>query len=174
MEPKFELRYHSTLSVLVEFYRKIGMPFWLPMMILSGAYFLYNAAASIMFWIFDALSFSEMILPVLPPAILFAVIAFLPQWAAWNVMRQTKAQNGGVEPETVVTVGNTIEISAGITRSTIDFHRIIKVRRLKYSYVLLITKRSGVLLRPDCFTKGTFEEFKQYLRQKRPDLVIPD
>jgi hypothetical protein len=27
---------------------------------------------------------------------------------------------------------------------------------------------------PNCFTKGTYEEFKQFLREKCPDLKISD
>ena len=174
MEPQFEIRSYSDRKALTEFYRKIAMPLGLPMTIIIGVCTIYLAGITALWWILDPAELPEILFMLFALIVVDAVGIFLPEWTVWNVMRQVKAQNGGVEPETVVTVGNTIEISAGITRSTIEFQRIIKVRRLKHSYVLLITKRSGILLRPGCFTKGTFEEFKQYLRRKRPDLVIPD
>ena len=173
MEPKFELRYYSDRKALTEFYRKIAIPFWLPMTIIIGVCVLYVAGVTALCCLLDPTELSEMLLPLFAMMVFGAVVFFLPEWTVWNVMRQVKEQSGGVEPEMVVTVGDTIEASAGITCSTIEFHRIIKVRRLKHSYVLMITRRSGILLRPDCFTKGSFEEFKQYLRQQCPNLFIP-
>jgi hypothetical protein len=57
---------------------------------------------------------------------------------------------------------------------TIEYRKIVRVVRLKHSYLLMTSRRTGVLLDPNGFTKGTFEEFKQFLRQKRPDLTIPE
>ena len=174
MEPKFELRSYSDRKVLAEYSRKIGVPIWLPMTIITVAVSLYKAGVAAMWLTIDPTALSKVLPQLLLLIVANVVIIFFPYWGTMSTMHQLKAQNGGVEPETVATVGDTIEISSGITRHSIEFQQIIKVRRLKHSYVLLITKRSGVILRPDCFTKGTFEEFKQYLRQKRPDLVIPD
>ena len=57
---------------------------------------------------------------------------------------------------------------------TVEYRKIVRVLRLKHSYVLMIGKRNGVMLDPKGFTKGAFEEFKHFLREKRPDLTIPE
>ena len=98
----------------------------------------------------------------------------MPQWYTWLTLRNVKKQNDGMQPETIVTFGDIIEMHEGMVHLTIEYRKIKKVIRLKYSYMLMLGKRNGVMLAPDSFTKGTFEEFKQFLREKRPDLVIPE
>ena len=59
--------------------------------------------------------------------------------------------------------------------STYDYDQIEKIYSLKSSYTLIFAKNSGTLiLSREGFTKGTFSEFKQFLRYKRPDLKIPE
>lgn len=58
---------------------------------------------------------------------------------------------------------------------TLDYCNIKKVYSLKTCYVIRFTDNIALLiLARDGFTKGTFEEFKQFLREKRPDLKIPE
>ena len=57
---------------------------------------------------------------------------------------------------------------------TLDYETIVRVVRLKHSYVLMNSRRTGIMLDTSSFTKGTFEEFKQFIRTKRPDLKIPE
>ena len=40
--------------------------------------------------------------------------------------------------------------------------------------VLGVHKNMMLFIAVDGFTKGTFSEFKQFLREKRPDLKIPE
>jgi len=89
-------------------------------------------------------------------------------------MKNGKKQNDGVAPEVIITFGETIKLHEGMVDITVEYRKIQKVVRLKHSYMLMIGKRNGLMLNPDCFTKGTFEEFKQFLREKRPDLKIPE
>ena len=101
-------------------------------------------------------------------------VCFLPQFYAWSVMKNGKKQNDGVAPEVIITFGETIKLHEGMVDITVEYRKIQKVVRLKHSYMLMIGKRNGLMLNPDCFTKGTFEEFKKFLREKRPDLKIPE
>lgn len=73
-----------------------------------------------------------------------------------------------------VSFGDSIEINQGNIRVYWAYSEISQVRHLKYSYELMKNKRMGIMLDPDGFTKGTFKEFKQFLRGKRPDLKIPE
>lgn len=62
----------------------------------------------------------------------------------------------------------------GTIHITAEYCKIVRVVRLKHSYVLMMGKRNGLILDSNAFTKGTFEEFKQFIREKRPDLNIPE
>ena len=56
-----------------------------------------------------------------------------------------------------------------------DYSTIKKIYSLKNCYVLMLANDSGFLaLSREGFTQGTFSEFKQFLREKRPDLKIPE
>ena len=97
-----------------------------------------------------------------------------PHYYAWSAMRNTKRLNDGVIPSVTIRFGDTIEMEEGVTRLTVHYHNISRVVRLKHSYVLMTSRRTGVMLREDGFTKGTFSKFKQFLREKHPDLKIPE
>lgn len=56
----------------------------------------------------------------------------------------------------------------------LDYSAITAVKRLKYTYELKLDKTRAVYIVPEGFTKGTFESFNQFLREKRPDLKIPE
>jgi transcriptional regulator with XRE-family HTH domain len=76
--------------------------------------------------------------------------------------------------ETVIAFGETIEIHEGMVHLTIEYRKSVREVRLKHSYMLMLGKHNGVLIDPNGFTKGSFEEFKGFLREKRPDLTIPE
>lgn len=76
--------------------------------------------------------------------------------------------------ESVIRFGEKIVIAESQMELTLDYQTIVRVVRLKHSYVLMNSRRTGVMLDVNGFTKGTFEQFKQFLREKRPDLKIPE
>ena len=57
---------------------------------------------------------------------------------------------------------------------TVEYRMIRRVLRLKHSYVLITSPRTGLMLREDGFNEGGFEAAKALLRKKRPDLKIPE
>ena len=73
-----------------------------------------------------------------------------------------------------ISFGENIEVRQGNIRVYWEYTEINQVVRMKYHYELLKDKRMGIMLDPDTLTGGTFEEFKQFLREKRPDLKIPE
>ena len=117
---------------------------------------------------------TDMLLYFVLIAVISAMWLLMPKWTTWTILRNVKKQNDGVIPETVITFGDTIEIHEGMVHLTIEYRKIERVVRLKNSYVLMNGKRTGIILDPNGFTKGTFSEFKQFLRTKRPDLQIPE
>lgn len=169
MEPLFENRYYSDYKMIVEFARKhmhgpkvlFMVIFWLLYGIILGLYLMDMTD-------YEGLS------TIIGLGVCMLIITFMPNWFAWLTIRQTKKQNDGVMPECVVTFGDTIEIREGMVHLTVEYRKIQKVVRLKHSYVLKNGKRNGILLAIDGFTKGTFADFKQFLKEKRPDLQIPE
>ena len=171
MEPRFENRYYSRYNMMTEFGRKYAIGPSVPAMI--GFWILY------LFLLIPILlrpeSFSNGLrttLLILGPVML--VNSFLPQIYGFTTLRNAKKLNDGVQPEVVITFGDTIELREGMIHITVEYHKILRVIHLKHSYMLMIGKRNGVMLDPDGFTTGTFPEFKEFLREKRPDLQIPE
>lgn len=78
-------------------------------------------------------------------------------------------------PEAKVTVGeDSIDMDEGFVHLSLEYRKFCRIVHLKHSYVLMMGKRNGLMIDPDGFTKGTFAEFKQFLREKRPDLNVPE
>ena len=156
--------------MLAEFARKYSIgPRW-PLIVGTGILYAFVAIPAVI----EPARFARMIpmLAIMGPLLLF--FAFMPHWYTWLTMRATKKQNDDQQPETVITFGETIELREGMVHLTIEYRKIVRVLRLKHSYMLMMGKHNGVMLDPNGFTKGTFEEFKQFLRAKYPNLTIPE
>ena len=169
MEPQFEVRYVANHKMMAEFMRKysVGPRPW--MLIVGGAVFLWAA-----FWLCIGGLSGRDIYYIVMLGFIQLFIGLMPHYVAWMTLKNTKKQNGGTMPETVVTFGENIEIHEGMVHLTIEYRKILRVLRLKHSYMLMMGKRNGVMLDPNGFTKGTFEEFKQFLRETYPNLQIPE
>ena len=79
----------------------------------------------------------------------------------------------GELPQVTIRFGARIYGEDRNNTSYFDYAKIKKVYSLKHSYVLLFEARQWVYISRNDFTKGTFEEFKAFLQEKRPDLTIP-
>ena len=171
MDILFENRFYATRKMMTEFGRKYAVGPTVPRMILVWVLYVAVFVPALV----SPESFSPLlraVLYILGPVLL--ITAFLPALYARASIRHAKKQNDGIQPETVITFGDAIELREGMIHITVEYRKIIKVVHLKHSYMLMIGKRNGVMLDPDGFTKGSFSEFKQFLRVKRPDLNIPE
>jgi len=106
--------------------------------------------------------------------VVFVGLYFLPHLFAWLTLRNAKKQNDGVLPQTVVTFGETVEMQEGMLHISIEYRKFVRAVRLKHSYMLMLGKHNGVIIDPNGFTKGSFEEWKVFLREKRPDITFPE
>lgn len=167
METMFENRYYTRYPMMVEYFRKYGTGPRIPTVFAAAVALICLVAFCSAQGILDQMKW----LLIFVAASDFALF-FLPYLAAWSSFRNGKKQNDGVIPETIITFGENIELHEGMVHITVEYRKIVRVVRLKHSYMLMIGKRNGVILDPNGFTKGTFEEFKQFLRSKRPDLVV--
>ena len=169
MEPVFENQYHSKHRMLAEFFRKYTI----------GPHPVLVAIVAVMFVLLTIVRLCAGIFADDLPTWLMMAVAlfgmyFLADLYAWISLRHTKKQNDGVLPVTRITFDEKIELYEGMVHITLEYRKIVKVVHLTHSYALLIGKRNGVIMDPDGFTKGTFAEFKQFLREQRPDLQIPE
>ena len=170
MEPRFEIRFRTSRKMITEFGRKYATgPKWAYLITFWTIYVLLLLIPLLA----GRLEQTQAIL-IITLGIVMLYVGLLPQIYAWSSCRASKMQNDGIQPETVITLGDTIELHEGMIHITVEYRKIVKVVRLKHSYLLMLGKRNGVMLDPNSFTKGTFEEFKQFLREVRPDLVIPE
>lgn len=101
-------------------------------------------------------------------------VFFLPHILIWLRQVTVKKLNGGRYPEAVITFAESITYQEGPWKECFEYAALTGAVRLRNSYKLRFQNRKSLLLNPNCFTKGTFPEFKQFLREKRPDLNIPD
>lgn len=97
----------------------------------------------------------------------------LPGSTARSIMKEVVKQNNGQIPECVALFGDVILSNMG-EQEGYDYSRIRKVVALKHSYVVYIDKRVSIPVTRDGFVKGDFASFKAFLREKRPDLKIPE
>lgn len=167
MEPVLENRYTLNRKMLTEYARKAGVGprpwYWLwvsPLIVFCilcafHPYFPNLRGNSILILVFVML------------------LSYLPELYAFRCVRRLKKQNGGTVPETLVSFGDAIEIQEGEASMKVDYSQIKKVKRLKQSYVLLIGRRTGILVDYYGFTEGSYLELVEFLREKRPDLKIP-
>ena len=103
-------------------------------------------------------------------SMLFAWI--FPSISANAILRKGQKANPDGRPESIVWFGDWIETNdAGNARIKFEYSQIHKVYSLKSRYVLVI-KNQMLILDRNGFCKGTFEEFKQFLREKRSDLTV--
>ena len=106
----------------------------------------------------------------------FAIWALaMPSISAKRTIRLLCSKNLGQPVVIVRQFGDRIVSSAAGSVNTLDYCNIKKIYSLKSCYVILFVNGMGALiLSREGFTKGTFAEFKQFLRAKRPDLNIPE
>ena len=169
MDVQFEIRYTPTHKLLAENIRKYGAGPRIPTVIVCSVLF-----AVVILYLCMAGFWEDMRGFVITMFIVEIIVFFIPHIMAGLRCRTAKKLNKGIAFEAVVTVSENIEYAEGPWSAHHEFAELTGAVRLKYSYKLRFTERKSLLIDPDGFTKGTFNEFKQFLREKRPDLVIPE
>ena len=167
MEPLFEIRFAPTHNMLAENIRKYGVGPRIPTVI-----FCTLAIAAMIGYVVAVGLWERMQTFVIILITAEMLLFFLPHILAGFLCWSGRIGNGGKVPQAVITVADTIIYQSGSINMCFEYKDLTGTVRLKHSYKLRFTNRRGLLLCPDGFTKGTLEEFKQFLREKRPDLHI--
>lgn len=169
MEYQFECDFTPTVRKSANRIRKLSPGRTILLLILGIGLFAYVMRSALVttilygfdpFWVLMAL-FSIVYL-------LYGI--FMPEISGYFWVRRFKKDIDSYH----ISFGDCIEIRQGNILTYWEYTEINQVVRLKYHYELQKDKRIGIMLDPDTVTGGTFEEFKQFLREKRPDLNIPD
>ena len=167
METSFEVKYYENHKMIAEFARKHSIGPRPPVLLGFGVFYFVFLVLSIQRGVLCERGYMLLVL-----GICMLVFAFLPHLYAWSLIKNAKKQNDGVLPQTIVFFGDTIEMHEGMVHLTIEYRKIVRTIRLQNSYMLMLGKRNGVMLDPNGFTKGSFEEFKQFLRTKCPGITV--
>lgn len=117
---------------------------------------------------------TSVFIPIVIASLLLFLCWQMPNSTVRGVIKELARHNGGKLPETVTVFGDKIITTTMDNSVEYSYDRIQSVRSLSHSYLLVVGKRESLPVKRDGFTQGDFESFKQFLRAKRPDLIIPE
>ncbi len=169
MEYSFELCLTPNYKMTVEDLRKYGIGPKIPTAIVTWILLIslfvisYTKGMLVKYWEIETVL-----------AVVLLVAFFTPHYLTWFSFAKLKKKNDGRLPEAIVRFADSITCQIGEGIFAFDYADLVGVIHMRHSYKLQFTNRRGLLLDTDAFTKGTFSEFKKFIRQKRPDLVIPE
>lgn len=166
MDYKFENRYYDNDEMIKEYISKI----------ITGKISLVGMGTFIFSLIFSVIMYKTndyVLMAIVGTAGLISFVAaiFTPILTFKEIKKSSKALNSE-NHENIVRFGNDITIEQGKAKITVEYNKIFKTHNLKHSYVLQFGKQNSILIVPDKFTKGNFEEFKIFLKEKCPELEI--
>lgn len=161
MEIKFENRYKTTELMLREYVHKVACRN-IELMSLGVA------VLGIVGLIVAVANHDNILLAVVGVCLVIAVFTgMLTPQLMLKELRETSARlNNGKKCETVVRFGDHITMEEGTTSMRFEYSQIRKIYNLKQSYVLMLGKQNGIMLSKVGFTKGTFADFKVFIKQK--------
>jgi len=172
MEPIFVCEFTPTVPMIaarIWKYSKARCAFLLIVGIGVFAYIVSSAVISAMMYGLDSFWMGFLIFSLA----FLAYCVFFPRITAYFSIRNYKKDTSGDNVYRIA-FGDRIEIIQGSIRTTWEYSDITKIYRLKHSYDLVKTERLSLIVDPNGFTKGTFEDFKKFLKEKRPDLTVPE
>lgn len=168
MESVFECAFTPTIKMQANRIRKYSPGRCALLLILGIGVFLY-VLPSVIWFGFDMFWTSVFLFSL--AYLLYCI--FFPEINAYFSVKRFKKDTSG-EGIYRIAFGDRIEVWQGNIRMTWEYGEINEVFRLKYTYELKKNKHMALFVDPNGFTKGTFSEFKQFLREKYPDLTIPE
>ena len=168
METRFVCTYTPTVRKNAEIRRKLHPVREIIQTVIAVAYFLYTLIAALEFEFQGAFS------------LLFALGVFLLVWCIFlpeinsffAIRRSKKSMGPNLTSEIVF--GDSIEILEKTVRVIWEYSDIQQVKRLRNTYLLLKNKNMGIAIDPETFTEGNFYNFKKFLREKCPNVQIPE
>ena len=103
--------------------------------------------------------------------IVFLTMLFSPPIMLRQMKENNRRLHNGQKFETIVQFGDRILVREGTFSLACTYDQIIKIRPLKYSYVLMFGPRNAIMVSPEHFTIGTFDEFQAFIKERCPKAV---
>lgn len=161
MNPIFEIKFYKTDEMLVEFVKKVLSK----KIKIIGAIFFF---ISLVMFIVTMLDKSYIL------SALFAITLFLSGCVSIlassimmkDIKQRAKQIHNGEKVLSIVKFDDKIYISEGSSTLTLQYSQIHKVYSLEHIYALMIGKNNGIIISPEHFTIGTFEDFKLFINSK--------
>lgn len=171
MEPLFVCEFTPTVKMIASRIRHYHLARWIFLLII-GVFVAHSVLLPSIFF----LSFDFDLLLVLMAVVSVVIILYSLFFCEVNgyLSLRRYRKNWDSEGRFICRFGDTMELQQGKTLTVLDYSEITAVVSLKYTYELKMGKGKSVFIDPRCFTKGTFEEFKQFLREKCPNTKIRD
>lgn len=160
----FENRYYSDKKVLLEYVKDIHCKY--PRII--GFLFILVAIFYTYLILFKmrSLRFVMAVLTILIFIISLRLIFYHLVYLK-NMKKSSLNLHNGQTPESILQfTDNNIALKEGKVSMEFEYNQIKKIKEYKLTYVLMIGKKQGLILKKDSFSIGTFEEFKKFITEK--------
>ena len=172
MEPVFTCEFTPTVPMIAARVRKYSQARCVFLRIIGIGLFCYILLCTVVSAIFDGFAVDWLKFILFSLAVMVFCV-FFPRISAFFAVKNYQKDTDGTGSYKIA-FGDRIEVTQGTVRAIWEYSDISAVYHLKYSYELVKTKRLALIVDPNGFTKGTFTEFKQFLKEKRPELPVPD
>lgn len=157
----FENKYYSNDEMLSEYINKVILKAFKIKGLLVGAGAIILLAISLMQ--------NDKVWVGISGTCLFIVVFVLlltPSMTLKQLKESDKKIHRSKKPQTKVQFGDKIYLSEGSFSLEIEYDQIINKYDLEHSYALMFGKKNGILLEPSSFVRGTFEDFKDFIKEK--------
>ena len=95
-------------------------------------------------------------------------IYYLPWFHANRMMKQEEKFRDGVAPVFSVTFAEKIQSTTTEGSYAIPYDKVVGIYNIRFGIVLMDARKRMLMLDKDGFTKGNFEEFLPFIREKCP------
>ncbi|WP_176891624.1 YcxB family protein [Fusobacterium varium] len=164
MDILFENRYYSDKKILLEYVKDIHCKY--PRII--GFLFILVAIFYTYLILFKmrSLRFVMAVLTILIFIISLRLIFYHLVYLK-NMKKSSLNLHNGQTPESILQfTDNNIALKEGKVSMEFEYNQIKKIKEYKLTYILMIGKKQGLILKKDSFSIGTFEEFKKFINEK--------
>ena len=172
MEPIFICEFTPTVPMIAARIRKYSKARCVFLQIIGIGLFTYMLFCTILSTVLNGFDVFWLKLILFSLAVMLFCV-FFPRISAFFAVKNYRKDTSGTGSYKIA-FGDHIEVTQGTVRAIWEYSDITAVYHLKYSYELVKSKRMALIVEPNSFTHGTFEEFKKFLQSQCPDLTIPE
>lgn len=167
MELKFENRFYSDDKIMSEYVHKVLCR---RLYVLGTLVIIGSLIAMAFAWLNN-----NYIMTAVYAVCLFIssfVVITVPHLTLKQLKDAEKRLHNGKNQETIVQFGDKIAMTEGTFSLAMEYSQIIKIYSLRHSYVLMFSRSNGIILSPENFSIGTFEDFQAFIKSMCPNAKL--